>query len=132
MKVLKLLMLMFIFTFTLGQAIPEGTEVLLTDSVSQTIIGHGKVEDAQLVLELGEVSGSFTLLLALPDGVVETYTGQLSFDERWLVIDVGGQLVGIMELFGSRGVSLMMVPVSNDTAPTFIISTNSVHYRPGI
>ena len=131
MKVLKLLMLIFIFTFTLGQAIPEGTEVLLTDSVSQTIIGHGKVESAQLELELGEVSGSFILLLALPDGVVETYTGQLSFDERGLVVDVGGQLVGIMELFASRGVSLMMVPVSGDTAPT-IISTSPVLYRPGI
>ena len=66
--------------------------------MKQTIIGHGKVENAELVLELGDVTGSFILLLALPDGMVETYSGQLSFDDRWMVVDVGGQFVGIDEL----------------------------------
>ena len=61
-----------------AQTLAEGTEVLLTDLGSQTIVGHGKVAGGKLELDLAENAQAFFLYIVSPGGEVATHNGELS------------------------------------------------------
>ncbi|MCA9835424.1 MAG: hypothetical protein KC422_00850 [Trueperaceae bacterium] len=77
------------FGLVLAQDLQDGTEVLLTDLNSETIVGHGQVAAGVLHLRLMERTGGFYLYLIFPDGQVNSHQGQ--------------QMPGFVGVYGDNG-----------------------------
>lgn len=98
-----------LFAFTLSflslaaaQDIASGTEVLLTDLTSETIVGHGQVEAGTLNLSLIDETGGFFLYFIFPDGQVATHQGEITQELVGVFTDTG-DLLDFKAVLASRG-----------------------------
>ena len=72
----KLLILALMLGLSMAAAFDpkEGTELVLTDSSGETLLGYGFVEGRQLTIDISELPADFLILVLNPDGSFETLT----------------------------------------------------------
>jgi hypothetical protein len=119
MKRLLTTLLLILASLGVAQTLNDGTELLMTDLESQTIVGHGKVFDGQVFLNLSENAQGFFLYVVTPSGDVATHHGEVKADGLVGVFADDGELVSFADVLKDRGVKLVIqrvAEVSEDTA----------------
>lgn len=115
MRALALSLLLCLSGFGYTQTLAEGTEVLLTDLGSQTIVGHGKVAEGKLELDLSENAQAFFLYIVSPGGEVATHNGELSAAGELEIFGDNGELVEFANVLRQGGVDLELETRNLDT-----------------
>jgi hypothetical protein len=118
MKRVFTMLLLTLASWGFAQAINDGTELLMTDLDSQTIVGHGKVSSGQVVLNVSEKAEEFFLYLVTPGGDVATHHGAVKPDGLLGVFTDSGELLDFATVLKGRGVNLVVqrVPEIIETA----------------
>lgn len=118
MKRLLTTVLFALFSLGFAQTLGDGTELLMTDLSSQKIVGHGKVYDGQIFLNISEDAEGFFLYVVTPSGDVATHHGEVNADGLVGVFADDGQLVDFADVLEKRGVKLVIqrVPELEETA----------------
>jgi hypothetical protein len=118
MKRLLTTLLLLLASLGFAQTLNDGTELLMTDLDSQTIVGHGKVFDGQIFLNVSENAEGFFLYVVTPNGDVATHHGQVEADGLVGVFGDNGELIDFAEVLQKRGVKLVVqrVPELSETA----------------
>jgi hypothetical protein len=100
------------------QTLNDGTELLMTDLDSQTIVGHGKVFGGQIFLSVSEAAEGFFLYVVSPNGDVATHHGEVKADGLVGVFGDNGELVDFADVLQGRGVELIVkrVPELSEAA----------------
>jgi len=98
-----------------AQDLVNGTEVILTNLGSETIVGHGKVDGKTLELTLTDETGGFFLYFIFPDGQVASHQGQIT-PELVGVFSDAGELLDITAVLAARG-GIQLNVVRADNAP---------------
>jgi hypothetical protein len=91
-----------------AQDLNDGTELLMTDLESQKIVGHGKVFDGQIFLNVSEETEGFFLYVVTPGGEVATHHGEVKADGLLGVFSDDGELLDFAEVLEKRGVKLVV------------------------
>ena len=112
MKRLLTTLLFTLLSLGFTQTLRDGTELLMTDLESQTIVGHGKVSSGQVVLSLSETAGEFFLYFVTPSGDVATHDGEGKADGLLGVFADDGELLDFASVLETRGVKLVVQRVS--------------------
>lgn len=110
---LTICLLIFLLSFgaALAQDLTDGTEVLITDLNSETIVGHGQVEAGVLHLRLMERTGGFYLYFIFPSGQVSSHKGQQDAGFVGVYTDTG-ELINVVSVLAARGnIGLELIPV---------------------
>jgi hypothetical protein len=120
MKRLLTVLLLTLASLGFAQNLSDGTELLMTDLTSQTIVGHGKVSSSQVVLNLSEEAGEFNLYVVTPDGEVATHHGAVKPDGFVGVFADDGDLLDFSEVLAGRGITLVVqrVPALEESVTT--------------
>lgn len=89
----------------------EGTEVLLFDRSGQTLLGYGRILGGTLRLELtglndGEESPRFLMVVAAPDGEVQTMPGRVNAAGELVVEHDDSELQELVSLLAEESVRL--------------------------
>jgi hypothetical protein len=108
MKRLLTILLFVLASLGFAQTLSDGTELLMTDLESQTIVGHGKVSSGQVVLNLSEKAGEFFLYVVTPSGDVATHHGAVKPNGFVGVFADDGDLVDFANVLEGRGVKLIV------------------------
>jgi hypothetical protein len=108
MKRLLTTLLLVLASLGFAQTLSDGTELLMTDTSSQTIVGHGKVSSSQVVLNLSETAEEFFLYVVTPGGEVATHHGAVKSDGFVGVFADDGDLLDFAEVLAGRGVKLVV------------------------
>ncbi len=108
MKKLFTILLLLLPSLGFAQTLGDGTELLMTDLDSQTIVGHGKVSSGQVILNVSEKAGEFFLYLVTPGGDVATHHGAVKPDGLLGVFTEAGELLDFSEVLQERGVKLVV------------------------
>jgi hypothetical protein len=120
MRVKRLLTTLLLVFAGLGfsQTLNDGTELLMTDLESQKIVGHGKVYDGQIFLNISEDAEGFFLYVVTPSGDVATHHGEVKADGLVGVFADNGELVDFADVLYGRGVKLVVqrVPEISETS----------------
>lgn len=111
--------LLFVFAW-LGftQTLNDGTELFMTDLESQKVVGHGKVFDGQIFLNVSEDAQRFFLYVVTPSGDVATHQGEVKADGLVGVFSDDGELLDFADVLEGRGVKLVVqrVPELSETS----------------
>jgi hypothetical protein len=101
-----------------SQTLGDGTELLMTDLDNQRIVGHGKVYEGQIFLNVSEDAEGFFLYVVTPNGDVATHHGEVKADGLVGVFGDNGELVDFADVLEKRGVKLVVqrVPEISETA----------------
>jgi hypothetical protein len=120
MKRLLTTLLLALVSLGFAQTLGDGTELLMTDLDSQKIVGHGKVHDGQIFLNVSEDAEGFFLYVVTPSGEVATHHGEVKADGLVGVFGADGELVDFADVLYGRGVKLIVqrVPEISDDAAT--------------
>lgn len=120
MKRLLTTLLLVLAGLGFAQTLSDGTELLMTDTSSQTIVGHGKVSSSQVVLNLSEKANEFFLYVVTPSGDVATHHGAVKPDGFVGVFADNGDLLDFAKVLEGRGVKLIVerVPELEEPAAT--------------
>jgi hypothetical protein len=108
MKRLLTTLLLVLSCLGFAQNLGDGTELLMTDLDSQTIVGHGKVSSGQVVLNLSETAEEFFLYVVTPGGEVATHQGAVKADGFVGVFAGDGDLLDFAQVLAGRGVKLVV------------------------
>jgi hypothetical protein len=108
MKRLLTTLLFVLASFGFTQALNDGTELLMTDLESQKIVGHGKVFDGQIFLNVSEDAEGFFLYVVTPGGDVATHHGEVKADGLVGVFSDEGELLDFADVLEGRGVKLIV------------------------
>jgi hypothetical protein len=106
-RFLTTLLLVF-WSLGFAQDLNDGTELLMTDLKSQKIVGHGKVFDGQIFLNVSEETEGFFLYVVTPGGEVATHHGEVNADGLLGVFSDDGELLDFAEVLEKRGVKLVV------------------------
>jgi hypothetical protein len=100
------------------QNLSDGTELLMTDLDSQKIVGHGKIFDGQIFLNVSEAAQGFFLYVVTPSGDVATHHGEVKADGLVGVFADNGELLDFADVLEGRGVKLVVqrVPELEESA----------------
>ena len=112
MKRLLTILLVVLASLGFAQTLNDGTELLMTDLDSQTIVGHGKVFDGQIFLNVSESAEGFFLYVVSPQGEVATHHGEVREDGLVGVFADDGELVDFADVLKGRGVKLVVQRVA--------------------
>jgi hypothetical protein len=120
MKRLLISLLLLLASFGVAQQLSDGTELLMTDLESQTIVGHGKVSAGQIFLSVSEEAEGFFLYVVSPSGEVATHHGRVEADGLVGVFADDGELLDFAKVLEGRGVKLVVqrVPEVENQAST--------------
>jgi hypothetical protein len=118
MKQLLTILLLLLPTLAFSQTLSDGTELLMTDLASQTIVGHGKVSSGQIILNVSEEAEGFNLYVVTPSGEVATHHGEVKSDGLVGVFGDDGELLDFAEILKGRGVTLVVQRVPELTGAT--------------
>jgi hypothetical protein len=118
MKRLLTILLLLLPTLAFSQTLSDGTELLMTDLASQTIVGHGKVSSGQIILNVSEEAEGFNLYVVTPSGEVATHHGEVKSDGLVGVFGDDGELLDFAEILKGRGVTLVVQRVPELTGAT--------------
>jgi hypothetical protein len=113
MKRLLTTLLLVLASLGFAQTLGDGTELLMTDLESQTIVGHGKVSSGQIVLSVSENAKGFFLYVVTPGGEVATHHGEVKPDGLVGVFADDGDLLDFADVLEGRGVKLIVQRVSD-------------------
>jgi hypothetical protein len=118
MKRLLTMLLLVLAGFGFAQTLSDGTELLMTDLDSQKIVGHGKVFNGQIYLNLSETAEGFFLYVVTPNGDVATHHGEVKANGLVAVFADNGDLLNFADVLRDRGVKLVVqrVPELTETA----------------
>jgi hypothetical protein len=117
MKQLLTILFFMLAGFGFTQTLNDGTELLMTDLESQKIVGHGKVFDGQLFLNVSEAAEGFFLYVVTPSGDVATHHGEVKANGLVGVFSDDGELLDFAAVLEGRGVKLIVqrVPELSET-----------------
>ena len=117
--------------FVHAQDIVPGTEVLLTDLSSETIVGHGQVEAGVLNLRLIDETGGFFLYFIFPDGQVATHQGQITQELIGVFTDAGDLLDFTTVLAARGGIQLNVIRTDGTNLNPSLPSNDGQLTQPG-
>lgn len=99
----------------LAISLPAGSELIITDSRGEVVLGYGRVIDRRLELMLSERLQEFVALILAPQGAVEVRQGRIGADGMPLLLDDAGTWQPLAELARAAELRLLLRRVPEGT-----------------
>ena len=87
----------------------DGTEVVVTDAGGHQLVGYGVVKNGFLMLQMGDASNDFVMVLVAPDGSVQSYDGVRGAGGALLVSLPDGSRESLTSWLGKSDIALRVV-----------------------
>jgi len=102
-------------TNAFAQDINEGTEILLTNSNSERILGHGLIHNSRLEINVSEDVDEFIMMLLQPDDNLEIFMGLVDEEGHLSFMDIEGNVHNFGDFLESVEVELVLNRVVEQT-----------------
>lgn len=99
----------------LAVSLPVGSELIITDSRGEVVLGYGRVVESRLELMLSERLQDFVMLILAPTGTVEVRQGRVDATGVPLLLDDAGTWQPLAALVQAADLRLLLRRVPEGT-----------------
>jgi len=112
---LVLLLFCLLTGAALAVSLPVGSELIITDSRGEVVLGYGRVVESRLELMLSERLQDFVMLILAPTGTVEVRQGRVDATGVPLLLDDAGTWQPLAALVQAADLRLLLRRVPEGT-----------------